>query len=192
MTTRTAPQRSNRGSAVPAAASSAHWVAGRWALDAANSTLQISVKVGFVATVTGRFTDLHGHVDLAENLADSQIAVEVQTTSLTSGSSHWDSVLWGAGLIDSATNPTLSFESTGLSAAGSGWTLAGLLVTEKGCLPAQFNLQCVSETTDRIRFRATGSLASKDAVRLLSQPGVDRLIGKSMSVDLVVEAVRVR
>jgi hypothetical protein len=51
-------------------------------------------------------------------------------------------------------------------------------------------MQCVGDTGDRIRFRATGTIASRDAVRLLSQPGVDRLIGKSMGIDLVIEAVR--
>jgi len=189
MTSKTAPQRSDRASAV--AASTALPAAGCWRIDAANSSLQISVKVGFVATVRGRFTDVHGQLDLADDVLDSQIAVEVPTSSLTSGSSHWDSVLMNAGLVDTKANPTISFESTGLSPRGDNWLLDGVLVTGRGCLEIQLELACLGHDVSRIRFRATGSISSKDAVRLLSQPGVDRLIGKSMGIDLVVEAVRV-
>ena len=166
--------------------------AGSWRIDAANSALQISVKIGFLATVTGRFTDISGRVNITDGLLDSRIAVEVGTNSLTSGSKHWDSVLMNAGLIDTATNPTIAFESTGLTERGAGWELTGVLVTERGCLPVTFDLECLSDLHDaaRLRFRATGSLASKDAVRLLSQPGVDKLIGKQMSVDLLIEAFR--
>lgn len=186
--TRQTTLRSPGGSTV--AATVAH--PGRWQVDAAASTLQIGVKVGFLATVTGRFTDLHGQVEIGAQLTDSTIAMVVATSSLTSGSKHWDGVLMNAGLIDSATNPTISFESTGLSELGAGWELNGVLVTERGCLPVRFALECLSdEIGDRVRFRATGSIASRDAVRLLSQPGVERLIGKQMSVDLIVEAVRV-
>lgn len=163
--------------------------AGRWLIDAERSSLQISVKVGFVATVSGRFTEVRGALELAGDPLSSTIAVEVPTRSLTSGSSHWDSVLLNAGLIDSTANPTIAFASTALAENNGGWCMFGLLVTERGCLPVSFQLVCLSETVDRMRFRATGSLAARDAVRLLSQPGVERLIGKTMTVDLVVEAV---
>lgn len=165
---------------------------GSWAIDAEASSLQISVKVGFLATVTGRFSDVRGHIDMADALVDSSIAVEVATGSLTSGSAHWDGVLLAAGLVDTTTNPTISFESTGITARGVHWLLGGLLVTERGCLPVEFQLECLGQRTDRIRFRATGAISSRDAVRLLSQPGVERLIGRTMTVDLVVEAVRLR
>ena len=190
MASKTLPLPETRRNKVAVAPATTRPPAGRWSIDAAQSTLQISVKVGFIATVTGRFTDVTGHVDLAANLADSQIAVEVMTSSLTSGSSHWDSVLMNAGLVDTKKNPTISFEAIGISERAGGWQLDGVLVTERGCLEVTFEMHCLGDTGNRIRFRATGTIASRDAVRLLSQPGVDKLIGKSMGIDLVIEAVR--
>jgi len=166
-------------------------VTGTWRIDAERSSLQIGVKVGMLAAVTGRFTDVQGEVEIGENPADSRIEVVVPTSSLTSGSKHWDGVLMSAGLVDVEENPTIAFESTGLAESGTGWRLEGVLMTDRGCLTVTFALECISDGhDDRMRFRATGSLASKDAVRLLSRPGVDRLIGRQMTVDLTVEAVR--
>lgn len=166
-------------------------VSGRWAIDADRSSLKISVKVGFVATVSGRFTDVAGVLEVGRDLSDSSISVEVATSSLTSGSSHWDSVLTNAGLIDADANPAIAFRSTALTATGKGWRLDGELVTARARQPISLDLECCnSDGGDRITFRATGSLLSRDAVRMLSQPGVERLVGKTMTVDLLVEAVR--
>lgn len=163
--------------------------AGRWRIDAAASALQISVKVGFVATVTGRFTRMCGLVHLGGGATDSRIDASVETGSLTSGSSSWDTVLINAGLVDTTANPTVSFCSTALRAVGDHWTLDGDLRTRRGVLPVRLELRCLGQSPERIRFEAVGSIASRDAVRLLSQPGVERLIGRSMALHLRVEAV---
>lgn len=168
-------------------------VSGRWVLDAGRSNLRVSVKVGFLATVYGRFCDMSGHVDISRDLLSSRIAVEVGTASLTSGSSHMDALLHGAGIVDSKANPIIAFESTALKAESDGtWWLHGDLATGNGSLPASLQL---NEPTviqpGRMRFRATGSLPTRDAVWLLSHPGVERLLGRHMGLDLTVEAVAV-
>jgi polyisoprenoid-binding protein YceI len=165
--------------------------AGRWVVDAATSSLQISVKVGFVATVTGRFTEVHGEVDLGPEASDSSIRVGVASSSLTSGSAHWDTVLHDAGLVDTRANPTISFRSTSLQPAGADWRLEGILSTRSGVLPVRLELGCLGATTDRLRVRATGTIPSRDAVRLLSRPGIERLVGRTMAVHLTVDAVRI-
>jgi polyisoprenoid-binding protein YceI len=162
---------------------------GRWTVDAAASSLQIRVKVGFVATVTGRFTEVQGDVDLTADGTSSSIRVAVPSSSLTSGSSHWDTVMRDAGLVDVDAAPTIWFASTALNAEPDGWSLDGMLSTDRGVQAVHFSLSCLGENPDRLRFRATGSISSRDAVRLLSRPGVDRLIGRTMAVDLVVDAV---
>ncbi len=171
---------------------------GEWAIDAGCSRLRISVKVGFVATVTGRFSDVTGVLHTADDPTASSVSVRVRTASLTSGSSYWDTVLVNAGLVDTRTNPTIAFESTGVRPGSFGWRIAGSLRTHRGDLPVDFDLQCPatdlgsdSDGAERIRLRATGAVASKDAVWLLSQPGLERLVGKTMNIDLAVEAIRV-
>ncbi|MEO5834243.1 MAG: YceI family protein [Nakamurella sp.] len=166
--------------------------AGRWVIDADASSLRVSVTIGFVVTVTGRFTDVQGAFDLTDDRTGSTIRVTVQSDSLTSGNSHWDTVLVNAGVVDVAANPTLCFASTGIRTGRDGWLLTGLLTTAREVLPVQFDLRCVEEQADRVRFRATGAISAKDAVRLLSQPGFERLIGKNLKIDLLVEATPAR
>jgi polyisoprenoid-binding protein YceI len=163
--------------------------AGRWTIDAADSSLRIGVKFGFLG-ITGRFTEMTGHISTAGDVGSSAIAVTVQTKSLTSGSRQWDALLTAAGLVDATANPTIEFESTHLTLLTGSWALHGVLVTERGCLPVSFALEYQAHDDRRLRFRATGSIRSADAVQLLAAPGVDKVVGKAMSVDLVVAAVR--
>jgi polyisoprenoid-binding protein YceI len=136
-------------------------------------------------------------VDLAADPQRSRISAQVATASLTSGSSHWDAVLTNAGLVDVRTNPRIAFTSTALRAgAGTGWVerrweLDGTLLTGRGTLAVQFALRCTELTADRVTMRATGSVAARDAVRLLSQPGFEKVIGRTMSVDLTIRATPV-
>jgi polyisoprenoid-binding protein YceI len=162
---------------------------GRWVIDGASSSLQISVGVGFVATVRGRFTEVVGEMLIADPREASSIRVEVASASLTSGSSYWDEVLRAAGLVDTQACPTIGFASTGLRAAGDGWTVRGTLRTARGTSPIQLQLRCRSESAARVRLEATGTIPSQEATRLLSRPGVQRLLGRSMAVQLLVEAV---
>jgi polyisoprenoid-binding protein YceI len=165
---------------------------GRWTIDASRSTLQVSVRVGGVATVRGRFTDLRGQVDVAQDPQDSCIDASVATASLTSGSAHWDQVLTSAGLVDTQANPEIAFSAVGLHPAGppgaNRWQLEGILVTARGLLEVRFDLTCLGAGPDELRFLATGAVSSKEAVHLLSRPGFEKLIGRSMSIELAITA----
>ncbi len=160
-----------------------------WVVDPAGSTLQISVTVGFVATVRGRFTDVAGDVRLSPDRRAGDVRVSVDSASLTSGSAHWDDVLQRAGLVDTAANPEIGFVSTALTPDRDGWRLDGVLDTDHATVPVTFALRCLGESADRLRFEAKATVASRDATRLLSRPGVDRMIGRTVGVHLVVEAV---
>ncbi|MBM9466127.1 YceI family protein [Nakamurella leprariae] len=167
---------------------------GRWVIDPHRSDLRVGVKVGGLVPVQGRFAELAGTVELTADPERTQISARVATASLTSGSSHWDAVLTHAGLVDVRTNPQIAFTSTALRAgsatgwAARRWELDGTLLTGRGTLAVRFALCCTEASTERITLRATGSVGSRDAVRLLSQPGFEKLIGRSMAVDLAIEA----
>lgn len=196
MSTATTPARPARRRQPPAPEGSDDCLggvkAGIWTLDSERSTLEIGVKVGGFVAVRGRFTHMSGEIQLANEIARCSIDVTVRTDSLTSGNSHWDSVLLGAGLVDTATNPMIGFRSVGLHRVSDSdhYELAGILTTNRGDLAVRFELICLGRQPERVRLRATGSIGSKDAVALLSQPGLERVIGKQMSIDLTVEATR--
>ncbi|MET3808195.1 polyisoprenoid-binding protein YceI [Nakamurella sp. UYEF19] len=164
---------------------------GRWSIDALRSTLRVSVKVGLFATVHGTFADVTGHVDVAADPSRSRVEVAVATGSLSSGSSCVDALLHGAGVVDSARNPSISFVSRAIRAGAEAgtWFLDGLLATNGAVLDVTLEMSDPIATGGALLFRATGSLPSKEAVRLLSQQGVERVLGRTMGLDLTIVAV---
>ena len=170
------------GAAIPARAT--HWV-----IDANRSTLRVSVKVGFL-TVHGTFADVTGHLELAGDPLASRVQVRVGTESLSSGSACMDSLLHGAGIVDSITNPLIHFVSTGLHhRPGRRWLLVGRLATDSATLDVTLEMGEPIEQNGTYLFHATGVLPSGEAVRLLAQNGVERVLGATMKLDLRVSAV---
>ena len=164
---------------------------GRWLIDAARSTLQVSVTVGMVATVRGRFAQMSGSVDIALDPTASSVSVNVGTSSLTSGSGAMDALLHQAGIVDSARNPAIAFASRDIRPAAKAgrWLLDGLLATDGGILDITLQMpRPVLAADGTLQVSARGQLSTKDAVRLLSRPGVDRLLGRTMGLDLTVVA----
>jgi polyisoprenoid-binding protein YceI len=189
--TATATRSANRRAGRIDASISVCPAAGRWAIDARRSSLRVSVKVRLFATVDGTFGDVNGHVDVAENPLDSRVDVTVPTRSLSSGSACMDSLLHGAGIVDSAKNPHIGFVSRSVrpgEVTGT-WLLDGLLATDGAVLDVTLQMSDPVREDDHLRFHAVGSLQSKDAVRLLSRPGVEKILGRTMRLDLTVVAV---
>jgi polyisoprenoid-binding protein YceI len=163
---------------------------GRWVIDPERSHLKVSVKVGLF-TICGRFADVNGFVEVGADHAESTVSVTVATESLTSGSGTMDAMLRGAGVIDTVKNPTIAFDSHELRYTGKGYELRGILVTNGGVLEVTYELEEPEFVdADSLVIRARGALASKDAVRLLSCAGMDRVLGKSMGLDLLLTVTR--
>jgi polyisoprenoid-binding protein YceI len=167
-------------------------VAGRWSIDAHRSTLRVGAKVGLLLTVSGTFADVCGVVQIADDPTASQVQVAVATASLSSGSSCMDALLHGAGLIDSARNPTIDFTSRAVRPSRSigSWLLDGVLTTTSARLPVTLTMRDPVARNGCLTFRASGAVPSGEAVRLLSQPGVERVLGPTLQLDLAVAAIR--
>lgn len=177
---------------VTAAAGTDAPLVGRWLIDASRSTLRVAVKVGVLLTVSGTFADVCGAVEIAEDPADSRVQVAVGTASLSSGSNCMDALMHGAGVVDSARNPTIDFVSTALRPGRKAgcWLLEGVLATDSALLDVTLEMLDPVARDGRLTFRATGVLPSREAVRLLSQPRVERVLGPTMRLDLTVVAIR--
>lgn len=163
---------------------------GTWVVDAGRSSLRVGVKVGLFATAHGRFTDMAGTARLADDPADCQVQVTVTTGSLTSGSATMDGLLRGAGIVDCTANPELTFRSGTIRPVRVGWEMAGDLLTAGGVLPLTLAMSDPEADGDDLRLRATGTIASADAIRLLSHPGLGGLLGRTMKLDLEIVLVR--
>lgn len=165
---------------------------GRWLIDETRSSARVAVRFGFFGTIHGCFAGVSGLVTMNEDPSRSQIAVSVPTAGLTCGRGAIDAMLTSAGVVDSRANPVLLFTSGNVGPCGTGsWTLAGVLASARSSVDITLEMSAPEPLADgSLLCRARGSIPSAEAVRLLSHPGLERVLGRSMGLDLLVVANR--
>lgn len=165
--------------------------AGRYLLDTNHTTIGFTAwTLGF--PVRGRFTEVSGSVDIADDPTRSQVTARVGARSLRSGSSRRDAHLMGADFLDVAVHPVLRFRSTGFEASGDGWTMRGDLFIHGVTRPVAFDARCLgwSSASRRLRLAATTTLNRSEfgvrgrrllvadavfvAIRAEAAPAIDR------------------
>jgi polyisoprenoid-binding protein YceI len=85
---------------------------GTWAVDAAHSSVEFSVKHMGISTVRGRFAEFEGTVEIGTDLASSRARGSVKTASITTGDDARDEHLRSADFFDAENFPDITFEST--------------------------------------------------------------------------------
>jgi polyisoprenoid-binding protein YceI len=90
-------------------------------IDGAHSTAEFSVKHLGISNVKGRFTEISGKVHYdPTNPAKSTIEVKIGTKSIDTGVSQRDDHLRSPDFFDAEKNPTITFKSKTVTAAGTG------------------------------------------------------------------------
>jgi len=89
----------------------------QWALDPAHSQIQFSVKHMGISTVRGTFQQFTGRID-EENGIVRAVEVDVDTSSLNTGSSQRDDHLRSGDFFDSASHPAARFRLTSFDKQG--------------------------------------------------------------------------
>lgn len=98
----------------------------RWTIDPSHSQIGFSVKHMMVSTVRGRFTDFAGEIEFDEAQPEhSRVDVSIDAASIDTGADQRDAHLRSADFFDADTYPDLTFTSTAVEPAGSGYRIAG-------------------------------------------------------------------
>jgi len=98
----------------------------QWSLDPAHSQIQFSVKHMGISTVRGTFPQFAGTIEENEGTVNA-ITVEIEMSSLNTGSNQRDEHLKSPEFFDTATHPTATFALTTFTRAGDDVTAIGAL-----------------------------------------------------------------
>ncbi|MBT0771154.1 YceI family protein [Kineosporia sp. J2-2] len=105
---------------------------GTWKIDAGHSTVGFAVKHAMVSTTRGHFASFEGSATIdAANPESSSAYLEIDATSIQTGSEQRDGHLRSADFWDAENNPKIIFKSTSAKLDGDDLILVGDL-TIKG------------------------------------------------------------
>ncbi|MER6976936.1 YceI family protein [Streptomyces carpinensis] len=101
---------------------------GTWLFDPPHTAIRFIAKHVGMAHVHGRFTRFDGGIRIAPDMADSQVSVRIDASSIATGNKTRDNHLRSADFLDVERYPYIDFVSNRfVYRGGSKWTLQGTL-----------------------------------------------------------------
>ncbi|MFC4530009.1 YceI family protein [Sphaerisporangium dianthi] len=171
---------------------------GLWTIDPAHSKVAATAQHLGLSSVQGRFSEFAGRIQIRATAEASAVVAEIDAASIDTGNRMRDDHLRSADFLHVAAHPTVSFRSTGLSAAGPDrWTLHGALTLAGVTRPVDLALSYLGTSPDlwgglRAAFHAVTELRREDFAmnyNQVVQAGI-ALIGATLKVELDIQAVR--
>jgi len=171
-------------------------VAGVYEIDCAHTSVEFVARHMMITKIRGRFSDVRGHITIADNPEDSHVEVEIGVASLSTGNDDRDNHLRSPDFFDVERYPTIAFRSTLVRALPSAtWEVAGDLTvhgtTRPVILQVDFDGADISPFGDeRIGFSGATEVNREDFGltwnMALETGGV--LVGKTARIELAVQA----
>ena len=124
---------------------------GTWHIDAARSTVRVSIRHLGVTTVRGTFEDVEGKLQLAED-GSAAVAASIGTASISTGDPKRDEFLASPEFFDAAAHPRATFVASGRALASAPSVLAGTLTIAGTSAPLELTVE-LEEDRDRPRLR---------------------------------------
>ena len=172
--------------------------AGTYAIDTSHSAAQFTVRHLMVAKTKGRFTDFTGEITIADDPLQSSVAVTIQAGSINTGDDKRDGHLRTGDFLDVEQFPTLTYVSRSVRhVKDEHFVVEGDLTVHGVTKPVALELDYEGTVGDpwggvRAVFSAKTKINREEFGLTYNQAletgGV--LIGKDITIDLEVEAVR--
>jgi polyisoprenoid-binding protein YceI len=131
-------------------------------IDPKHSAASFKVRHMMIANVGGEFNNVTGTVEFDQAKPDqSRINASIDANSLHTGDPQRDAHIKGGDFFNVAQFPTITFRSSKVAAAGSGYTVAGDLTLLGVTKPVTLKVESVSpEITDPWNLQRRGLSAT--------------------------------
>jgi polyisoprenoid-binding protein YceI len=176
----------------------AHADAVEWKLDPSHTSVGFSVPHLVVSSVSGRFKEATASVKLDDaDVTKSTVSVDINAASIDTGDAKRDDHLRGPDFFDVKKFPKLTFKSTKIAKAGSGYKLSGDLtirdVTKPVTLDATLSAPVKTPWGNHARAaKLTGKVKRSDFGlkwnKALEAGGV--VVGEDVTIDVAVEVTK--
>jgi polyisoprenoid-binding protein YceI len=171
-----------------------------WDIDPVHSTVQFVVRHAFTR-MRGRFGDVWGVLSIADPPERSTGHVEIAAGSIDTGQEERDTRLRGEEFLQAERFPSLVFHSTAVRQIDDErYTVDGDLTIRDITRPVTLELRYLGRTRDpagfeRASLRVRAEIDREDygpSWNVMLQVGGGLLVGKTVHVELEVQAVRRR
>ncbi len=170
---------------------------GTWSIDPSHSSVNFVVRHLMISRVRGRFADVSGAIEVAENVPDSKVNVIIKADSIDTREPQRDEHLRSADFFDAARFPLIEFHSTAVNPAGAGSKLSGDLTIHGVTRPVALDLEFLGVGNDpwggtRAAFSASGEI-DREAFGLTYNQALETggvVVGKTVRIEVEVEVVR--
>jgi polyisoprenoid-binding protein YceI len=167
-------------------------------IDPKHSAARFKVRHMMIANVGGEFNTVSGTIDFDQAKPDqARVDASIDANSLHLGDPQRDAHVKGADFFDVAQFPTITFKSSKVAAAGSGYTVAGDLTLHGVTKPVTLKVDAVSpEVTDpwnlqRRGLSATATFNRKDFGMAWNAPaGGGVMLSENVEITLDIEMTR--
>jgi polyisoprenoid-binding protein YceI len=145
-------------------------VAQTWQIDPAHSRAQFTARHFGISNVRGDFSNLTGTVEFdGKDVTNAKIRATIDVNTITTHVQQRDTHLKSADFFDAAKHPTMTFESTSITAAGAGkYKMTGNLTMRGVTKPVTFDLDAPSavikdpQGATRVGTAAVATINRKD------------------------------
>lgn len=170
---------------------------GTWNLDPTHTEIGFSVR-HLMSKVRGKFETFEGSLVTAEDVTDSKVTVEVDLSSISTGTADRDNHLRSSDFFDVETHPKMTFATNGVTQkSDSEFVVNGDLTIKGVTKPLELKVEFLGEGGDpwggtRVGVEATGEISRKEFGIDFNIPvaGADKaMIGDKISLTINAEAV---
>jgi polyisoprenoid-binding protein YceI len=167
-------------------------------IDPKHSAAHFKVRHMMIANVGGEFNSVSGTVEFdTAKLDQARVEASIDANSLHTGDPQRDGHIKGADFFDVAQFPTITFKSSKVTAAGSGYTVAGDLTLHGVTKPVTLKVDALSpEVTDpwslqRRGLSAVTTINRKDFGMAWNAPaGGGMMLSENVEITLDLEMTR--